>query len=464
MSATCCYGCSSLLVHDAERLRVRVSDWDGQTPCAFMTDAFFTWKRIKRWVALSVLFAYICQIGNLQRKIFAISRGTHSNPDGDQESKLIMDMRWLFPSPRSLSESTTSISVDDEAVVRALATNTGTSIDDDYITIPSLNSDEIGDEFSSGDGSSDQGEEESSSLNMVESQHGPSVHLGLNQFHHQFQDEKLGVSEDEISLQQPEHHPSEMSSSAQLSKLWHPPQQKIQNRWSLAAQSKWTKRFSKISPFLSIHSEGESSDKQLRLEIARDFAERHRTIHSDVSAAKPVIIRAAVDKERVKSALEHALLTFSQSKLAEIKKRSLERVQSTSRQPKNKLETMYGNKISEEAESEELSGMSVRKVSWPGKSSGLALGDVVPHDEERYQQYIEQLQNQDRMHAVRKARKDADYGLLAQPLPNHTCSVAGRDVTLPEFPTFIIAGTQKGGTSALFVFLNEHPSITSSTK
>jgi hypothetical protein len=41
----------------------------------------------------------------------------------------------------------------------------------------------------------------------------------------------------------------------------------------------------------------------------------------------------------------------------------------------------------------------------------------------------------------------------------HTCTILNRTVKVPIAPQFIIAGAQKCGTTALFEFLNEHPSI-----
>eukprot|EP00934_Nitzschia_sp_Nitz4_P004531 Nitzschia sp. Nitz4//scaffold13_size275219//238326//239519//NITZ4_000920-RA/size275219-processed-gene-0.111-mRNA-1//1//CDS//3329536152//4521//frame0 len=48
------------------------------------------------------------------------------------------------------------------------------------------------------------------------------------------------------------------------------------------------------------------------------------------------------------------------------------------------------------------------------------------------------------------------------PLEYHSCSVKGRNVSIPIVPQFIVAGAQKGGTTALFYFLRSHPNLASS--
>ena len=41
----------------------------------------------------------------------------------------------------------------------------------------------------------------------------------------------------------------------------------------------------------------------------------------------------------------------------------------------------------------------------------------------------------------------------------YTCSIGDTKITLPKAPSFMIIGAQKGGTSSLFEYLQEHPSI-----
>ena len=48
------------------------------------------------------------------------------------------------------------------------------------------------------------------------------------------------------------------------------------------------------------------------------------------------------------------------------------------------------------------------------------------------------------------------------PIPNHTCKGTSGVSSFLQSPTFIIAGVQKGGTTALRTFLKAHPQIYSS--
>jgi hypothetical protein len=49
-------------------------------------------------------------------------------------------------------------------------------------------------------------------------------------------------------------------------------------------------------------------------------------------------------------------------------------------------------------------------------------------------------------------------------LPVHSCQIGDETLTMPQIPSFIIVGTQKGGTSTLHGLLSSHPGIEASTR
>jgi hypothetical protein len=49
-------------------------------------------------------------------------------------------------------------------------------------------------------------------------------------------------------------------------------------------------------------------------------------------------------------------------------------------------------------------------------------------------------------------------------LPEHSCQIGDETLTMPQIPSFIIVGTQKGGTSALHGLLKSHPGIAAAKK
>jgi hypothetical protein len=196
-----------------------------------------------------------------------------------------------------------------------------------------------------------------------------------------------------------------------------------------------------------------------------------------MAALKARLAAATASTRRARSALEHALMNFGEADRERVVsalernaalQKSKKRVRKSP--PTEQTDDVVDRTVNDDEEGEtaadddEESWPTWRKV--PYGSTTLALGHVVPTDPRTRIKHLSRVRHQDADYAELKERKNSgEYiDILDRPLPNHTCTIAGRNITLPEFPTFIVAGTQKGGTSALFGFLNEHPTIVSSTK
>lgn len=124
------------------------------------------------------------------------------------------------------------------------------------------------------------------------------------------------------------------------------------------------------------------------------------------------------------------------------------------------------------------------KNKYAARKAGLAIGEVLtgdasvnrlpPASEERLQAQLQVYKDRAAANAAIKTAKNAalavnqeTFGDPPDPvvsLPEHSCQIGDETLTMPQIPSFIIVGTQKGGTSALHGLLRSHPGITAAKR